>query len=125
MTGHRDDVERLMPLFAVTVLCSDKAEGVPQAMLQALACSRPVVAADAGDVAEVVQDGRTGLLVPAGTAEPLTGAVLRLLADPGLGERLGRAGRELVLARHSREAMLLATEAAYRAAGVPPAGRAA
>lgn len=113
MTGMRADVERILPLCAVCVLASDKNEGVPQAVLQELACERAVVAAETGDVGQVVLHEQTGLLVPAGDAEALAAAVERLLADDDLGRRLGRAGRRLVQERHSRGAMLTATEALY------------
>ncbi|MFZ5584705.1 MAG: glycosyltransferase [Thermodesulfobacteriota bacterium] len=113
MTGHREDVERILPLCDVCVLTSDRAEGVSQAVLQQLCMARAVVAAAAGDSPEIVRHEQTGLLVPPGQAEPLAEAVLRLIADPGLRARLGRAGREMVLAQYSRQAMLEATEAVY------------
>ncbi len=113
MTGHREDVERILSLCSVVVLCSDRNEGVPQAVLQAMACARPVVAAAAGDVPQVVRDGRTGLLVPPGEVEPLARAVERLLDDPDLRRRLGEAGRRMVKETYSQEAMLAATEEVY------------
>ncbi len=113
MTGHREDIERILPLCAVCVLVSDKAEGVSQAVLQELAMERAVVASQAGDLPEVVRHGQTGLLVAPGELEPLTAAVLRLLDDPELRQGLGRAGRRLVLDTYSREHMLKATEEVY------------
>ena len=113
MTGHREDVERILSLCTVVVLCSDRNEGVPQAVLQAMACARPVVAAAAGDVPQVVRDGRTGLLVPPGEAGPLARAVARLLEDAALRRRLGEAGRRLVESSYSQEGMLEATEQLY------------
>ncbi len=113
MTGMRGDVERVLACCDVCVLCSDRAEGVPQAVLQELACERAVVAAEAGDVGQVVLPEKTGLLVPAGDVQALAAAVGRLLDDPGLRTRLGRAGRELVARNHSLAAMLDATEEIY------------
>lgn len=113
MTGMRPDVERLLPLCDVCVLASDKNEGVPQAVLQQMAAQRPVVAAKAGDVGQVVIDGQTGLLVEPGEASALAAGVARVLDDPDLAARLGRGGRRLVLARYSMEAMLDATEQIY------------
>ncbi len=125
MTGHRADVERILPLCTVCVLASDKAEGVPQAVLQQLACQRAVAASAAGDIPEVVRHEQTGLLVQPGQVEPLTAAVLRLLDDPELRQRLGRAGREMVQAKHSRQHMLEATEQVYaRVLAGLPAGQA-
>ncbi|MCF8043178.1 MAG: glycosyltransferase family 4 protein [Desulfarculaceae bacterium] len=113
MTGMRPDVERLLPLCDVCVLASDKNEGVPQAVLQQMAAQRPVVAAKAGDVGQVVIDGQTGLLVETGSASALTAGVARVLDDPELAARLGQGGRRLVLERYSMEAMLDATENIY------------
>ena len=113
MTGMRPDVERLLPLLDVCVLASDKNEGVPQAVLQQMAAQRPVVAAKAGDVGQVVIDGQTGLLVETGDASALAAGVARLLDDPDLATRLGQGGRRLVLERYSMAAMLDATEAIY------------
>ncbi|CAO0821817.1 Glycosyltransferase family 4 protein [Desulfarculales bacterium] len=113
MTGHREDIERILPLCAVCVLVSDKAEGVSQAVLQKLVMERAVVASEVGDLPEVVHHEHTGLLVPPGQLEPLTAAVLRLLDDQELRQRLGQAGRRMVLDTYSREHMLQATEKVY------------
>lgn len=123
MTGHREDVQRILPLCWVCALTSDQNEGVPQAVLQQLACERAVVGSMAGDIPEVVRHEDTGLLVPAGEAEPLTKAVLRLLDDEALRQRLGRAGREMVAAQYSKDAMLDATERVYAQALQRAGGR--
>ena len=64
--------------------------------LEAWANAKPVVAAAAGGVVEVVQDGETGLLVPFGDIEKLATAIGRLVDDPELAGKLGRAGRSNV-----------------------------
>jgi glycosyltransferase involved in cell wall biosynthesis len=64
--------------------------------LEAWANARPVVAAAAGGVAEVVRDGKTGLLVPFGDLDRLAGSIGALLADTALAQRLGETGRDLV-----------------------------
>jgi glycosyltransferase involved in cell wall biosynthesis len=122
MTGHREDIERILPLCTVCVLPSDKNEGVPQAVLQQLACERAVVGAAAGDIPEVVRDGQTGLLVTAGQAAPLAQAVARLLDDADLRLALGRQGRRFVIDNYSRQIMLSRTEEVYELAlsGRPP-----
>lgn len=118
MTGHRNDVERILPLCTVCVLASDQAEGVPQAVLQQLSCERAVVAADAGDVSQVVIDEKTGLLVEPGKSDPLLTGVKRLLDDKELRAALGRAGRELVKEKHSKDVMLNAMEKVYAGLGI-------
>ncbi|HEU4673341.1 MAG TPA: glycosyltransferase, partial [Candidatus Limnocylindrales bacterium] len=79
------------------VLPSGKTEGIPVALMEALAAERAVVATDVAGVSELVRDGETGLLVRSGDADALAGAIGRLLGDPDLRARLGRAGRALVL----------------------------
>lgn len=67
------------------------------ALVEAMACERPVVVVGAGGVPEIVRDGQDGLLVPRGEPAPMAEALLRLLRDAPLRERLGRAGRTRVL----------------------------
>ena len=61
-----------------------------------MACGCPVVASTAGGGPEAVQDGRTGLLVPPDNVGAVVGALDRILGDPALGRRMGRAGRQRV-----------------------------
>ncbi|MBK5928467.1 glycosyltransferase [Rhodobaculum claviforme] len=76
------------------------AEGVPMVLMEAMASRLPVVATRVGGVAELVEDGVSGLLVPPGNTDALAAAIERLLADPDLGCRFGTAGRATVEARH-------------------------
>lgn len=71
-------------------------DGTPNALLEAMACGRPVLASRAGGIPDVVRDGRDGTLVPTGDAAALAAALRRLLDDPARARRLGRAGRERV-----------------------------
>lgn len=71
-------------------------EGIPVALMEALAAGRPVVASRLSGIPELVKDGETGLLVPPGDAEALAEAVARLLREPGLAARLAEAGRRRV-----------------------------
>lgn len=68
----------------------------PMKLYEYLACGRPVVATAAGQMAEVLTDGEDALLVPGRDPEALAEAVARLAMDPGLGRRIGSAGRALV-----------------------------
>lgn len=78
---------------AVFVLPS-RSEGMPNAMLEAMANGRAVVATDVGGVPDVVTDGADGLIVPPGQPEPVVEATCRLLDDAELRARLGIAARE-------------------------------
>jgi glycosyltransferase involved in cell wall biosynthesis len=113
MTGYRQDVPEIVAASDVIVLPSDRFEGVPQVILQSLAMGRAVVASPIGGIPEVVHHEKTGLLCPAGDSSAFADAIARLLADPDLRQRLGAAGRELVLSRYSSTAMCERTEAFY------------
>ena len=80
-----------------------------------MACETPVVASAVGGIPEVVDDGRTGLLVPPSDPKALADAVNRLLDDPGLAAEMGRAGRERAIAEFSWRAIAEQTVALYEA----------
>lgn len=81
--------------------------------LEAMACGCPVVASAAGGLAELINDEADGLLVPAGSSESLTKAVVRLLTDPGLRRRLSERARVTVRERFARSVVCGQTAAAY------------
>ncbi len=72
---------------------SSRAEGFPRSILEALRAGLPVVASRVGGVAEAVEDGENGLLVPPCQAQPLTAALDRLMGDPETRRRLGEQAR--------------------------------
>jgi glycosyltransferase involved in cell wall biosynthesis len=113
MTGYREDVPEILAASDALVLPSDRFEGVPQVILQALAMGRSVVASPVGGIPEVVHPEETGLLCPTGDAAAYAEALLRVAGDPALGVRLGKAGRDLVLARYTVAAMCDRTERFY------------
>ena len=86
------DAWELQAGFDVVVSASD-AEGLPNAVLEAAAAARPIVATDAGGTREIVIDGDTGLLVPIGDVSALASGLVRALADHELANRLGAAAR--------------------------------
>lgn len=73
----------------------------PLKLFEYMACGVPVVAADTGQIAEVLRDGETGLLYSPGDLDSLTGACQRLLANPALGRRLGEAAAREVHGRYT------------------------
>jgi glycogen synthase len=89
------EVERLLARAAVVVLPSHR-EGLPMVLLEAMAHGRAVVATPVGGIPSLVEDGKTGLLVPPGDAAAFRAAIERLLGDPDLRKRLGAAARERV-----------------------------
>lgn len=72
------------------------AEGLPVALLEAMAAGLPVVTTPVGGIPDLVQEPVNGLLVPPGDAAALAAAILRLLADPDLRQAMGRRNRRLV-----------------------------
>lgn len=81
------------------------AEGLPMVIMEAMAAARPVIATYVAGIPELVRDGVTGWLVPAGDAKALARAVRELAAlPPAARARMGQAGRARVLARHDMHA---------------------
>jgi len=110
--GTRHDIPQLLAAMDLFVLSSFW-EGMPNAVLEAMATGLPVVATAVGGTPEVVVDGVTGLLVPPRDPVALAQAIERLLADPELRHRMGQAGRERVEQHFSVEQMVRKTEALY------------
>jgi glycosyltransferase involved in cell wall biosynthesis len=102
------------------------AEGVPVVLMEALASRRPVVATRVAGVAELVEDGVSGFLVPPGDPVALADRLDRLLTDPALCATMGESGRARVLAEfcaHDEAARLLTVLRAWRLGDEPPAIR--
>ena len=111
-TGRRDDVPAVTAALDVAVLPSYReAQGL--SVLEAMALSRPVVASNVGGIPEMIEDGRTGLLVPPHDAEALARAISRLLLDHPYADTLGRAGHDLVHDRFCIELMVSAVQSIY------------
>jgi glycosyltransferase involved in cell wall biosynthesis len=90
-------------------------EGLPICVLEAMAHGRPVVATAVGGIPQLVEHGRTGLLVEPGDADALRAALERLLGDAELRRRMGRAARARVERTCSWERVTDETLAAYAA----------
>jgi glycosyltransferase involved in cell wall biosynthesis len=107
--------ERIAELLTASDVCvlSSKAEGFSNSILEYLAASRPVVVTDVGGAREVVIDGETGYLVPAGADQEMAARITALLENPEQAQAMGERGRHLVEQRFSCAAQLAATEALY------------
>lgn len=103
--GWATDLPVLYGALDVVVLTS-RNEGTPVALIEAGAAALPVVATDVGGVAEVVRDGESGFVVPAGDATALAAKVGSLLDGPAAARTMGLAGREWVRARFSSERLV-------------------
>jgi glycosyltransferase involved in cell wall biosynthesis len=89
-------------------------EGFGLVLLEAMAASLPIVASRVATIPEVVIDGETGFLVPAGDPEALADALATLAANPERARAMGRAGSERLRRRFSVEKMVGDTELLYR-----------
>ncbi len=78
-------------------------EGIPMVLMEAMACGCPVVASRISGVPELVEDGRTGLLVPAEDSPAIAAALRRLALNPQLRHQMGRAGRAKIVAEFNRQ----------------------
>jgi glycosyltransferase involved in cell wall biosynthesis len=94
--GERADARRLLPGFDLLAAPSRGREGLGLAVLEAMDAALPVVASRVGGLPEVVEEGRTGLLVPEGDAAALAAAIASILQRPDRGASLGAAGRDRV-----------------------------
>jgi len=112
--GHRDDVPARLAEADIFVLPS-RSEAFPNAVLEAMAAGLPIVASGVGGILELIDNERTGLLVPAGEPQPLADRLCRLMADPALATRLGDAARDEARARFSFDRMVAAFEFLYLA----------
>jgi glycosyltransferase involved in cell wall biosynthesis len=110
------DHRKVLPEMDICVMPSLK-EGPGQAILEAMAAARPVIATGAGGAFEVIRDEETGLLVEKGHPEDLAQAILRLLLDRALARRIGLRAREVVLERYPLERMIDETLGIYARAG--------
>ena len=110
--GHRSDVGDL--LAASDVVASSSAfEGSPLSLMESLGAGKPVVATRVGGVPEIVRDGIEGLLVPPDDPAALADALLALLRDPGLRDRMGAAGRTRQRTEFDIRVMVERLEALY------------
>ena len=105
LPGQRDDVAWVLRGLHCFVLPS-LAEGISNTILEAMATGIPVIATRVGGNPELVEDGRTGTLVPSADADALARAIIGLARDPSRAGAFGRAGRARVEARFSLAGML-------------------
>jgi glycosyltransferase involved in cell wall biosynthesis len=107
--GDLRDMYHAMDLFVLPSL----REGLPNALLEALAMQVPVVATRVGEIPAVLTDGKTGLLCGVGDREPLTDAMRAAVRDPVLRASLARAGRQLIERRFTMARRMRRVRAIY------------
>lgn len=110
--GLRQDIPELLSVSDIFVL-SSLFEGLPRAIMEAMAASLPVVATDVGGISELVEDGVTGILVPPGDCEAMASGIKNLLQDSDLRERMGASGLKKIKEEFSFEEMVHQMEKIY------------
>jgi glycosyltransferase involved in cell wall biosynthesis len=111
-TGHRDDIPVILPEMDIVVLPS-LYEGMPNALMEAMAAGRAVVASAVDGVRELIVGDDHGLTVPAADLESLRAAISSLLADPQRRVELGRSARQRVADNFSVETMVKRLESLF------------
>lgn len=114
--GHCDDVPAVLASSDVSAFPS-WSEAFPNGLLEAMAAGLPVVATATGGMVELVDHGRSGLLVQPGDARALAAAIVDLMEQPALADALGRAARAVVETRYSFDRMVGAFSQTYESPG--------
>ena len=122
LLGHRPDVEAVFRAIDIFVQPS-RSEGMSNTILEAMASARPVVATHVGGADEMVDDGKTGILVPPAHVTRLAEALERLSADAALRTEMGQAGLARVQSEFSLETMIDGYDAFYTRAAAAPKAR--
>jgi len=94
-TGFREDIPRIMNTLDIVVLPSTThLEGFSRVIIEAMASSKPVIATDSGGNPEAIENGTTGILVPAEDSNRLAASILDLVQDEDKRKRMGAAGKQ-------------------------------
>lgn len=112
LIGSRNDIPKLIAALDVFVLTS-AFEGLPLTLLEAMASAKPVVAPSINGIPDAVEDGVTGLLVPAHDPAATARAIIQLLQHPEVRRKMGEAGRRRVEKDFTLEQMVAQTEQVY------------
>lgn len=112
LLGQRDDVTSWLSALDIFVLPS-LWEGLPNSLLEAMAMGLPIVASSVDGICEVIEDGKTGLLVPPRDPKALSRRILELILDPAARARLGEAARKAITERFGVLDMISSYEKTY------------
>lgn len=112
-TGFRTDgpcTLQVVDIFTLPSFC----EGLPNAILEAMAAAKPVIATPVGEIPEVIEDKKTGLLIPPGDADALADALTGLLRSPERARRMGEAAQRQLRDNFSRQKMIEEVERLFQ-----------
>ena len=111
-TGFVDEIYEVFNIIDINVI-SSLSEALCLSLIEGMSVGKPSVAADTGGIPEVIKNGYNGFLVPAGDAEGLADAILKLIHDPGLRKAMGDRGREIMEKSFTAEIMAEKIEELY------------
>ncbi|MGH9752747.1 MAG: glycosyltransferase [Blastocatellia bacterium] len=112
LLGRREDAAHLVAAFDVAVLAS-LSEGLPNTVMEAMAAGVPMVATAVGGVLELIEDGKTGFLVPPAKPEAMAERIEYALSHTNLTGLMATRGRQFVVERFGMERMVAAVERLY------------
>jgi glycosyltransferase involved in cell wall biosynthesis len=98
--------------FDMSAVCSES-EGFPNSLIEAMGAGRAVVATPVGGVLDVVENGKTGILVPVGDSDALAAAIAYIYSAPPAVHAMAASGRELISRHHRRSAVLAQLQHLY------------
>jgi glycosyltransferase involved in cell wall biosynthesis len=111
--GFSTNVEQTIAELDLVVHASTTGEPFGQVIIEGMAAGKPVVATDGGGVPEIVENGKTGILVPMGDVQAMADAICRILADPALAAEMGSRGRQRVADHFTVQQTARRVEAVY------------
>ena len=123
LVGAVKEVADYLANMDVVVLTSKQSEGCANAVLEAMALSKPVIVTDVPGNSDLVEHGRTGLIVRPEDPQALGKALFDILTQPDRGATLGRCGHEMVKRKYDMKAMVAAYESLYRGCRVESANQ--
>ena len=110
--GSREDIYKILSIMDIFVLTS-LMEGLPNAVLEAMACGLPVVATKVGGIPEIIENGRNGILLEPKDHQSLALALITLIEDFSLRKEMGVIGRKIIEQKFSLERMVNDYERLY------------
>lgn len=111
--GYQESMPDVFTKSSIVCLPSKYREGVPKVLIEAASCGRPIVTTDMPGCREIVQDGENGILVPPDDSQSVADAIIRLLEDAELRNKMGDQGRALVQREFSVEHVVERTVEVY------------
>jgi glycosyltransferase involved in cell wall biosynthesis len=112
-TGHRKEILRFLQCSDILIQPSIAYENSPYSVLEAMACALPVVGTSVGGTPELIEDGKTGFIVPPRDPKALYNAIRVLIDDEALAKSMGLSGRQRVIEKFNMADSVKKTQCVY------------